>query len=267
MISLHLHLLVNAIKQKESNKNLIRTPSLYLLSCLFKDRATGVIRNNSNYKYIVQWIQSPKNVSFEKKLQRMGFPISKQNQLQLEKADKEALENLKNVTTIFGFCRYLEQKKLVNIITEKQLENIKNKFWTLLKDENTNSIDISSLFIDYAKFLSNAFSNKRLNKSLLNSEIIKIQLIWENDIYSQSIDRMTEKTFEIAISNKEISNFRKLFIKDPRAVANQLLPVDEYSIFRQLDSNSEHPMLSLIPRTWIEKTFPQTKKKHRIKTS
>ena len=93
MISLHLHLLVNAIKQKESNKNLIRTPSLYLLSCLFKDRATGVIRNNSNYKYIVQWIQSPKNVSFEKKLQRMGFPISKQNQLQLEKADKEALEN------------------------------------------------------------------------------------------------------------------------------------------------------------------------------
>lgn len=174
MISLHLHLLVNAIKQKESNKNLIRTPSLYLLSCLFKDRATGVIRNNSNYKYIVQWIQSPKNVSFEKKLQRMGFPISKQNQLQLEKADKEALENLKNVTTIFGFCRYLEQKKLVNIITEKQLENIKNKFWTLLKDENTNSIDISSLFIDYAKFLSNAFSNKRLNKSLLNSEIIKI---------------------------------------------------------------------------------------------
>lgn len=105
----------------------------------------------------------------------MGFPISKQNQLQLEKADKEALENLKNVTTIFGFCRYLEQKKLVNIITEKQLENIKNKFWTLLKDENTNSIDISSLFIDYAKFLSNAFSNKRLNKSLLNSEIIKIR--------------------------------------------------------------------------------------------
>ena len=69
----------------------------------------------------------------------MGFPISKQNQLQLEKADKEALENLKNVTTIFGFCRYLEQKKLVNIITEKQLENIKNKFWTLLKDENTKS--------------------------------------------------------------------------------------------------------------------------------
>lgn len=265
VISLHLHLLVNAIKQKESNKNLIRTSSLYLLSCLFKDRATGVIRNNSNYKYIVQWIQSPKNVSFEKKLQRMGFPISKQNQLQLEKADKEALENLKNVTTIFGFCRYLEQKKLVNIITEKQLENIKNKFWTLLKDENINSIDISSLFIDYAKFLSNAFSNKRLNKSLLNSEIIKIQLIWENDIYSQSIDRMTEKTFEIAISNKEISNFRKLFIKDPRAVANQLLPVDEYSIFRQLDSNSEHPMLSLIPRTWIEKTFPQTKKSIELK--
>lgn len=89
VISLHLHLLVNAIKQKESNKNLIRTPSLYLLSCLFKDRATGVIRNNSNYKYIVQWIQSPKNVSFEKNYKEWVFLFQSKINYSLRKQTKK----------------------------------------------------------------------------------------------------------------------------------------------------------------------------------
>lgn len=257
VINIHLQLIVNAIKGKEENRYLFETTSIYFLGCLFKDRATGTINQNLNYKYIIQWSKFQTDIFYEKRLQKMGFPISSNNQLWIKESCKRNLANLGNVTTLIDFCRYLNQKDLIKVLTEKQLERIKKMFWTFLNSDDTPVTGLSDLFIDYAKFLNNCFDNKKLDKSLLNSEIIRIQQLWQSNVYSQSINGMVEKKVETTIPHQVINNFRKQVDIDPIAASHQLLPLDEFNMFKQLDSNSQNPIFSMVTRTWIENIFPQ----------
>lgn len=257
IINLHLKLVAHAIRNKENDRTLLTTSSIYLLSCLFRDKATKTLKNYSEYKYIIQWVKTRTNIFIERQLQELGFPISPENQLWIEESDKRNLTDVSTITTVIDFCKFLNQKKLVNTLTETQLKKIKSKFWNLLNEDETDTMYLSDLFIDYSKFLSKCFDNKNLNKSLLNIEIIRIQLFWENNVYPRSTKQMIEEKIETTVSDEVINDLKEASITNPLTVVNQLLPLDEYNMFKQLNMNSETPMLSLFTRIKVEDIFPQ----------
>ncbi|MDH5100859.1 hypothetical protein OQI87_07010 [Lactobacillus kefiranofaciens] len=146
-------------------------------------------------------------------------------------------------------------------LNDEQFINTKNKFYDLLISENSKVEQLSAIFADYGEFLNNCVNNKHIDKRIIEKEIIRVQKIWEDKIYDLVMNQMTPVKSEMKVDNKLVFRLNKEVLKNPIALTQEFLPLNELNIVKIMETTDQNPLQWLFPNVLINNIFPQYKEK------
>lgn len=261
IILLHFELISNAIMKKINSREIINSSSFKIIGCFFKDGIPSNIKKNKYFLSIIKWVNCQTNLQLEKRIIVQGYPLSSTNKTWIEESARRKFYNLMTIQSVNEFIDYLKQTDLVWGLDSKKIKEIFEKFDIVSKIDTKDIKFLPNLFIEYSKFLNLCFENNKISKELISNEIIRIQQIWENEMYDKILSHMHVFKAESSIPENIVNTLRQKFEKYPIDMTLELIPCNEDFIVKLLERIDDNPFSTLFANIEIDKIFPQIKDK------
>ncbi|MCB4926900.1 hypothetical protein LGW02_06220 [Streptococcus mutans] len=256
-LSRHLKLLNRAIDSQDGINVIFQSTSIKIIAKLYKDKAVKNIDKENVFIEFQKHIHSCKEIFQIEKLSSLGIPLSKDQKDILNNEYKK----IDNVTCGFELNQYLEKKPGIQALNDKYLCKVANKFKEIVQADNPQDIrkDTPSLFYNYMCYLYEVH-NKSVNvdKSIVNSEIMITQKVWQEYYYQQESNKLQEVRYEVEIPTEKIKDYDMEILENPLIVAYHCMKSDRKSLINFLEeaSASEHTLVYLFTRMHLTPIFP-----------
>lgn len=197
--------------------------------------------------------ESVENLDFLAAIERMGFPLSKQQKRLLDDAKREKCLVIDSITDQRELLQYLEDKDISWFCSQTCAEKAMRKFDALV---NGAEADVVLLFVAAMNFLIRLLNNKNIDNRWVKSLLIATQTSWNETFHERSVAGMHAITQEFSISTEQSNGLNAEILKNPLLFGYSAFPLGEDVIESRIEGIAQYPIGAMIQTITIDKYIP-----------
>jgi len=251
---MHLRLLTDVFEEKRL-EDIVASSSFAIISALFEDKKFKDCADEQVYRDFMKTIHSITEEKFILSLAKNFFPITRQQSLVMNAYYQSKYKKIVHIDDAYKLTQFFGDEDNATRIDDEHLKIAQSKFDSCVASDE--GIIISNLFYKYMVFLICANSNNQnANKKWIHSEMIRIQQLWQNDVFMSQTKNMQTFSFSHQIPSRQVERFNEQVILNPILFAKECIPCSEEKIIEIMQCTSEHPLIHMVSKTVLTPVFP-----------
>lgn len=202
-------------------------------------------------------ITGRENVDILATIERIGFPLSKEQKNLLADAKRRKCLLIDSITDSVSLRRYIEDWDVSRYCSQVCAEKTMDKFVGFVSGAET---DTGLLFISTMNFFIRLLNNKNIDNQWAKKCLIDVQVNWTETFYACCMEGMQTFERKIPISDAQIDEMNKAIMDNPLLFGHWALSLNENAIEERIEAIAKNPLVAMVQKISVDEFIPYKKR-------